>query len=69
VFQQFYLLVPQTGMTRVLILDLSGKILHEQTLSSGSMGTVSVEQFPPGLYIVNLQLPDGSVRSLRLVKK
>lgn len=66
------LVSPVVGAMRLQIVDLLGRVVHEQELHSGAVGGMTADVVPaqrlrPGVYSVRLQVPNGQGTSRRIV--
>nr|WP_315150236.1 N-acetylmuramoyl-L-alanine amidase [uncultured Flavobacterium sp.] len=63
----------QVGKIEIRIIDLSGRVLKEASrITSGAFGnqvSLDTENLPKGIYLSEVQFPDGQIQSNKLIKK
>jgi hypothetical protein len=57
--------VPVQGVANILTTD--GRILHRMVLKQGANEVILPDSISPGLYLVQVQLADGSLSTMRLI--
>jgi hypothetical protein len=52
----------------IIIHDIAGQLLLQEVFS-GAQGSFDIHTFPSGIYILSIELMDGTKASLRVVKE
>jgi len=65
--QWFSIKSPPSGKGRLQILDLAGKVVHDEQVDSADQ-KISVTNFPKGVYIVKISNEAGHISTQRLIR-